>query len=149
MKIINEKLILFVCTVNASRSQIAKSWADFLYGKDLIAFSAGIIPALKLNESAVASMSRVGIDISNQYTKSVDELCGLDFDLIVTLSDEAREYFANYKGGGKLVHFDVAATGDVIGSAAQMQMAADNYRDSIRDIVKEVASIALELPSKH
>ncbi len=143
MEGINKKLILFVCTVNASRSQIARGWADFLFGEDLIAFSAGIMPTLKLNESAVASMARVGIDISDQYTKSVDELCGLDFDFIVTLSDEAREYFANYKGGGKLVHFDVAATSDVIGDAAQIKIAADNYRDSIRDIVKEVATIAL------
>lgn len=143
MKSINKKLVLFVCTANALRSQIAQGWAEFLYGEDLIAFSAGIVAASKLSESAIASMARVGIDISSYYTKSVDELCGLDFDFIVTLSDEAKEYFASYTGEAKLIHFDVVDASGVIANAAQIQMAIDDCRDSIKCIVKKVANIAL------
>ena len=138
MDAINEKLILFVCTANASRSQIAQGWANYLYKQNVIAFSAGIMPAEKLSESAISSMARVGIDISGQYTENVDGFCGLDFDLIVTLSDEAKEYFGNYKGRSTLIHFDVVSPDDIIGNARDMQFYFDNYRDQIRDIVKEV-----------
>ena len=86
-----KKRILFVCSGNACRSQIAEGWARALAGPEVEVFSAGV-EAHGLDPSAVAVMAEVGIDISQQRSKSLGFLPNLSFDTVVTLSERAAQH---------------------------------------------------------
>lgn len=87
----HKKRILFVCSGNACRSQIAEGWARALAGREIEVFSAGI-EAHGLDPAAIAVMSEVGIDISGQRSKSLGVLPNLPFDYVVTLSKRAADH---------------------------------------------------------
>lgn len=80
------KKILFVCIGNACRSQIAEGFARHLGGDKVQAFSAGSRPAGFVAEDAVETMREIGIDISQQASKSVESFRDWDFDVVVTMS---------------------------------------------------------------
>jgi arsenate reductase (thioredoxin) len=80
--------ILFVCTGNAARSQMAEGLATHLGGERIEAHSAGTFPAGLVMSHAVAVMKERGIDIRSQYSKGIDEVIG-PFDLVITLCDSA------------------------------------------------------------
>ncbi len=82
--------ILFLCTGNACRSQMAEGWARALKGDVVEAYSAGITTH-GLNPLAVRAMAEVGVDISGQRSKKVDELGAVDFDCVVTVCGNANE----------------------------------------------------------
>jgi len=82
--------VLFICTGNSSRSQMAEGWLRHLGGSHLTACSAGTAPT-SLHPMAIAAMKELGIDISGQKVKGLDELTGQLFDRVVTLCDRARE----------------------------------------------------------
>ena len=82
--------ILFLCTGNSCRSQMAEGWARYLKGGQIEAFSAGI-EAHGLNADAVRVMTEAGVDISGQRSKRVDELQETKFDYIVTVCGHAHE----------------------------------------------------------
>ena len=82
--------ILFLCTGNSCRSQMAEGFANHLRGEDFQAFSAGI-QTHGLNPHAVTVMKEAGVDISGHYSKHVDEFKGMTFDAVITVCDHARE----------------------------------------------------------
>ncbi len=82
--------ILFLCIGNSCRSQMAEGWAHHLKGDNIEAYSAGI-EKHGLNPLAVKVMAEVGVDISGQKSKVIDELPVSQFDYVVTLCDNARE----------------------------------------------------------
>ncbi|MFO1463338.1 MAG: arsenate reductase ArsC [bacterium] len=79
------KKILFVCIGNSCRSQMAEGFARHLGGDSLLVFSAGSRPAGFVADGAVRAMQEVGIDISKQASKSVEEFRGQEFDAVVTM----------------------------------------------------------------
>ncbi len=83
--------VLFLCSGNSCRSQMAEGWARQLRSDRVEAYSAGVEPA-GVHPLALQVMSESGVDISRQRSKHVDELSGTDFDLVVTLCDSAREH---------------------------------------------------------
>ena len=95
--------ILFLCTGNSCRSQMAEGWARHLKGDKIEAYSAGI-EAHGLNADAVRVMAEAGVDISGQRSKRLDELRGIDFDYIVTVCDNAYESCPVFPGKAKVVH---------------------------------------------
>lgn len=97
------KRVLFVCTGNSARSQMAEGLLRRLAGDRFEVFSAGTRPA-GLNPHAVAAMREIGIDISGQRSKHVEELTGQHFDYIVTVCDSAREVCPLFPGGGRRLH---------------------------------------------
>jgi len=97
--------ILFLCTGNSCRSQMAEGWARNLKGEEIEAFSAGV-ETHGLNPLAVKVMAEAGIDISHQYSKLADELADVAFDAIITLCGHARENCPYFPGGGKFIHVD-------------------------------------------
>jgi arsenate reductase len=100
----NRKLkILFLCTGNACRSQMAEGWARHLKGDLIEPYSAGIIAA-GLDPRAVMVMAESGVDISRQRSKQVDELAGMDFDYVITLCGSAHEQCPVFPGRIKVVH---------------------------------------------
>ncbi len=99
----SKKRVLFVCTHNSARSQMAEGLLRHLYGDRYEVYSAGIQPG-KLNSYAVAVMKEIGIDISSHRAKSVREFLGQRFDYVVTVCDKAKEQCPFFPGGVKYLH---------------------------------------------
>jgi arsenate reductase (thioredoxin) len=95
--------VLFLCTGNSCRSQMAEGWTRHLRGERIEACSAGI-KAHGLNPDAVRVMAEAGVDISGQRSKLVGDLLGVEFDYVVTVCDNAREACPVFPGKAKVVH---------------------------------------------
>jgi arsenate reductase (thioredoxin) len=95
--------VLFLCTGNSCRSQMAEGWARHLRGDRIEAYSAGI-EAHGLNPDAVRVMAEAGVDVSGQRSKLVGELAGVKFDYVVTVCDNAREACPVFPGKAKVIH---------------------------------------------
>ncbi|MEW6442772.1 MAG: arsenate reductase ArsC [bacterium] len=99
-----EKLkILFLCTGNSCRSQMAEGWTRRLKGELIEPFSAGIDPR-GLDSDAVRVMAEAGVDISGQPSKHVDSLKHVSFDLVVTVCSHAGEHCPIFPGRTPVVH---------------------------------------------
>ena len=96
--------ILFLCTGNSCRSQMAEGLANSELGDEWQAFSAGTEPAGYVHPLAVQAMAELGIDISTHRSKSADEYRTHWFDLVVTVCDGAAENCPVWLGGGRRVH---------------------------------------------
>jgi arsenate reductase len=83
--------ILFLCTGNSCRSQMAEGWARQLKHEEIIAYSAGI-ETHGLNPNAVEVMAESGVDISSHQSKHVDDLKDVPFDYVITVCDHASEH---------------------------------------------------------
>jgi len=99
----DKKSVLFLCTGNSARSQMAEGLLRHLADDRFEVFSAGTKP-VGLNPNAVKAMSEVGIDISGHRSKSVDEFVGQQFDYVITVCDNAKEACPIFPGPGKRVH---------------------------------------------
>jgi arsenate reductase len=95
--------ILFLCTGNSCRSQMAEGWARHLHADRIEAFSAGI-ETHGLNPDAVAVMAEAGVDIAAHRSKHVDELAGVEFDYVVTVCGHADENCPAFPGHTQVVH---------------------------------------------
>jgi arsenate reductase len=95
--------VLFLCTGNSCRSQMAEGWARQLKGDRIEAYSAGI-ETHGLNLDAVRVMAEAGVDISGQRSKKVDELHGVSFDYVVTVCGHANESCPVFAGKTKVIH---------------------------------------------
>lgn len=95
--------ILFLCTGNSCRSQMAEGWARKLKGELVEAYSAGI-ETHGLNPVAVKIMAEAGVDISGHRSKNVAELSGIEFDYVVTVCDNARENCPIFPGKARVIH---------------------------------------------
>ena len=99
----NKIKVLFLCTGNSCRSQIAEGWARHLKGDVIDAYSAGIRP-LGVSSRAIKVMAEVGVDISNHNSKHMGEFKGIDFDYVVTLCDNVSESCPVFTGKAKVIH---------------------------------------------
>lgn len=95
--------VLFLCTGNSCRSQMAEGWARHLKGDVIEAFSAGI-ETHGLNPNAVKVMAEAGVDISGHRSKHVDELKEVALDYVVTVCDHANESCPLFPGKTRVVH---------------------------------------------
>lgn len=98
-----KKKILFLCTGNSCRSQMAEAWTRHLRGDDFEAYSAGIKPKA-VDPRAVKAMAEAGIGISSQKSKDISSLGDIKFDYVITLCDNARESCPYYPAGTRLIH---------------------------------------------
>jgi arsenate reductase (thioredoxin) len=94
--------VLFLCTGNSCRSQMAEGWARHLKSDAIEACSAGVEPS-QLNPDAVRVMAEVGVDISGQRSKHINELADQPIDYVVTVCDHARETCPVFPGGAQVV----------------------------------------------
>jgi arsenate reductase len=135
--------ILFLCTGNSCRSQMAEGWARRLKGGALEAYSAGI-ETHGLNPNAVKVMAEAGVDISGHRSKKADELDAVDFDYVVTVCGHANETCPMWlRGKAKVVHvgFDdpPALARELAARGATTETQLDCYRrvrDEIRAFVE-------------
>jgi len=130
-----EKLnILFLCTGNSCRSQMAEGWAKKLKSDCIEAFSAGVYP-VEVNLRTIEIMSEAGVNISGHRSKHLDELAGIDFDYVITLCDNAKELCPIYPGKTKLIHKPFSDPSMLSGSQEVMTAAFRKVRDQIRDFI--------------
>ena len=127
--------VLFLCTGNSCRSQIAEGWARHLKGDVIEAFSAGISPA-RLSEMAVKVMAEAGVNISNQRAKHVGDFFGVDLDYVVTVCDNAREYCPVFPGRTKHVHRSFPDPTFFPGTRDEIMAAFRKTRDDIKALIE-------------
>jgi arsenate reductase len=133
--------ILFLCTGNSCRSQMAEGWAKHLKGDVVEAYSAGVI-AHGMNEYVMQVMKEVGADISGQYSKTVDEVPVKDFDFVVTLCDHAAEHCPVLPGKGVKVHMPF----DDPPSLAVFALTDDEAMEPYRRVRDEIRRFVESLP---
>lgn len=95
--------LLFLCTGNSCRSQMAEGWAKALRGDQLDVWSAGTAKH-GLNPHAVAVMAEAGVDISGHHSKTLDDLADVTFDYVVTVCGHAHETCPVFPGPAKVLH---------------------------------------------
>ncbi len=127
--------VLFLCTGNSCRSQIAEGWAKHLKSDVMEAYSAGVEPA-QLSSRAVKIMAEAGVDISGHRSKHVDELTGIDFDYVVTVCDHARDTCPLFKGKAKRIHELFTDPSFMDGSEKEITAAFRKLRDDIKAFVE-------------
>jgi arsenate reductase (thioredoxin) len=98
-----KKRVLFLCTANSSRSQMAEGIVNNLFGDKIAAFSAGT-QASFVNPMAIVVMKEIGFDISKHRSKNLLEFDGQSFDYVITLCGSANETCPLYIGGTKKTH---------------------------------------------
>lgn len=135
MAMVNKRLkILFLCTGNSCRSQMAEGWATALGEGRVEAFSAGI-EKHGLNPLAVQVMAEAGIDISNHSSKLLSELAGQEFDYVVTVCDQAREACPLFPGRATIIHQSFADPPRLAAECATAAEVFTCYR-RVRDEIK-------------
>jgi len=127
--------ILFLCTGNSCRSQMAEGWARALKKESLRAWSAGVAPR-GVDPRAVQVMAEAGIDISAQRSKPVAELKELEFDYVVTLCGHARETCPLFPGRTRVVHHGFEDPPRLAAGANSEEEALAHYR-RVRDQIRE------------
>ncbi len=95
--------VLFLCTGNSCRSQMAEGWARHLKSHAIEPYSAGI-EKHGMNPHAVKVMAEAGVDLSKHYSKTLAELNGVVFDYVVTVCGHANEHCPIFPGKTKVVH---------------------------------------------
>jgi arsenate reductase len=126
--------ILFLCTGNSCRSQMAEGWARHLKGEAVEAYSAGI-ETHGLNPNAVKVMAEAGVDISRQRSKLAEEVRDVAFDYVVTVCDNARESCPLFPGKARIVHAGFDDPPRLARSAKTEEEALGHYR-RVRDEIK-------------
>ncbi|WP_300162474.1 arsenate reductase ArsC [Solidesulfovibrio sp.] len=126
--------ILFLCTGNACRSQMAEGFARADRGEAVEAFSAGV-EKHGLDPRAVVVMAEAGVDISDQASKLVSELPDVAFDYVVTLCGSAHDLCPFFPGPVKKVHVPFEDPPALAAGAASEEEALDRYRE-VRDAIR-------------
>jgi len=131
--------VLFVCTGNSCRSQMAEGWLRHYAGERAEVFSAGTKPA-GVNPLAVAVMREAGIDISRHRSKHLDELAKEDFLFVITVCDAAREQCPVFPGALYQLHWSfedpAGATGSEEDKLAVFRRVRDEIAEQIRTFVQ-------------
>lgn len=127
---IQRKRLLFLCTGNSARSQMAEGLLRHEAGDNYEVFSAGTQPNL-VRPEAIAVMHEIGIDISGHRSKSIDEFKGQGLDTIVTVCDHAKESCPVFPGKTQRLHWPFEDPASVTGSEEQRKDAFRKIRDRI------------------
>jgi two-component system, OmpR family, phosphate regulon sensor histidine kinase PhoR len=132
-----DRAILFLCTGNSCRSQMAEGFARALAGNGRRIYSAGTIPKA-IHPLAVKVMKEVGIDISHQYSKSVEQVPVREVDLLITLCDGAAETCATLAIQAERTHWPLADPALAPGDDEQILQVFRTVRDDIRSRVQQL-----------
>lgn len=133
--------VLFLCTGNSCRSQMAEGWLRHLDNARFEVASAGTQP-VGLNKCAVMVMKEAGLDISHHRSKSVVELSGRRFDYVITVCDRAKETCPIFPGAISVLHwsFDdpAAAQGDEKARLTVFRRVRDEIAERVREFLKQI-----------
>lgn len=139
--------VLFLCTGNACRSQMAEGWARHLHGAVIDAWSAGVKPH-GVDPRAVQVMKEAGVDISGHRSKHVDELLEIPFDKVVTVCDAAAEACPIFPKPVQKLHRSFQDPPALAANAASEEEALAHYR-RVRDEIRTFIETLIEtLPNE-
>ena len=125
--------ILILCTGNSCRSQMAEGFLKS-FDSELEVFSAGTIPAEKVNPNSVIVMDEVGIDISSQFPQNVDEFVDQSFDYVITVCDNAKEVCPIFTGHVKHhIHIPFDDPADATGTEQEVLAVYKRVRDEVKE----------------
>lgn len=125
------KKILFLCTHNSCRSQMAEGLVNHFLGDRFQAFSAGT-EATRVNPLAIRVLGELGIDISGNNSKTLDEFVGEKFDYVITLCGDANEKCPLFFGGVERVHMGFSDPSRTTGSEEEIMADFRRVRDEIK-----------------
>lgn len=132
--------VLILCTGNSARSQMAEGLLRQDAGDSFEVFSAGVKSSF-VRPQAIEAMREVGIDISGQHSKSVEEFLDEEFDYVITVCDNANEHCPVFPGRTKRIHWSIedpaAASGDEKAKLAVFRRVRDEIRQQLHAWVSE------------
>ncbi|VVB90874.1 Protein ArsC [uncultured archaeon] len=131
-----KKKVLFLCTENSCRSQMAEGILRHLMGDKFEVFSAGTRPSV-VNPMAIKVMAEIGIDISGHRSKSVEEFQWKNFDFVITTCDAARETCPVFPGKARRLHWSFNDPAEARGSENEILSAFRKVRDGIKQRIQE------------
>jgi arsenate reductase len=126
-----KKQVLFICTHNAARSQMAEGLLRSLAGNRYEVFSAGTEPSA-VHPCAVRVMAEIGMDISLHRSKNVDEFAGHPIDMVITVCDHAKETCPIFPGGSRKIHHSFEDPSALTGPEEAILEGFRRIRDKIR-----------------
>ncbi|MCR4416831.1 MAG: arsenate reductase ArsC [Ignavibacteria bacterium] len=128
-----KKKILILCTGNSCRSQMAEGFLKS-FDSELEVYSAGTKPADKVNPKAVTVMNEIGIDISQNYPKDVEQFINESFDYVITVCDNAKETCPVFMGKvGKQLHIGFEDPAEATGTEEEILAVFRKVRDEIKN----------------
>jgi len=122
-----KKGILFLCTGNSCRSQMAEGFAKVLAPDDVLVFPAGV------SSKAIKVMKEAGIDISNHYSKRIDDIPMNEIGTVITLCDSAQKMCPSFPGVAKKLHWPIP---DPVGAIGSEEKVLNEFR-KVRDAIKK------------
>jgi arsenate reductase len=136
--------VLFLCTGNSCRSIIGEALADHLGQGKLHGLSAGSMPTGKVNENALAVLSRHGVSVNNPSSKSMDDLEGEQIDLVITVCDAAAgESCPVWLGDTPKVHWGLEDPAHVTGSEETIRAAFETTFNELHARIEALAALDL------
>lgn len=130
-----EKRVLLLCTGNSARSQMAQGLVNHFLGDSWEAFSAGTDPAGYVHPLAIEVMTELDIDISDQRSKSVDIFRDKDFDVVITVCDQAAQNCPLWLGSGDVTHIAFPDPAAAEGGESERMKVFRRVRDGLREEV--------------
>jgi arsenate reductase len=124
--------VLFLCTENSCRSQMAEGLVNHDLTGQVQAFSAGVRPT-RVNPRAIQVMAELGIDLSQHRSKSLDDLAGEHFDLVITVCDQAAEQCPIFPGDTEVMHMGFPDPAKATGTEAEILTVFRWVRDGLRE----------------
>jgi arsenate reductase (thioredoxin) len=131
-----KKRVLFLCTGNSCRSQMAEGLLRHLAGDHFEAASAGTHP-VGLNADAVEAMKEIDINISGHRSKRVDEFLGQQFDYVITVCDRAKETCPIFPSAASLLHWGFDDPAAIMGTIEERQRVFRRVRDEIAERIRQ------------
>jgi len=131
-----KKKVLFLCTHNSARSQIAEGILRNLYGDKFEVFSAGTEPS-RVNPYAIRAMQEIGIDISQNTSKSIDGFKEINIDYVVTVCDHAKETCPAFPEAKHNIHKGFSDPSKCRGKDEEMLLGFRQVRDEIRSWIQK------------
>lgn len=134
-----KRKVLFLCTGNSCRSQMAEAITNALYNDEWEAYSAGTQPAGYVHPKAIAVLKEIGIEHEG-VSKNTDQLRGIEFDLVVTVCDDAAENCPLWLGKGKRVHMGFPDPAKAEGSEEEVLSVFRAVRDDMLMRIQDLFS---------
>ena len=129
------KRVLFLCTHNSARSQMAEGLLRHLSNGQVAAFSAGT-QATQVRPEAIAVMAELGMDISQQTSKTMDRFLSEPFDEVITVCDQANEACPFFPNAGNRRHWSIVDPAGVTGTEHERLAAFRSARDALRERIE-------------
>ena len=130
-----KKQVLFLCTHNSARSQMAEGLLNAFHGDSYEGYSAGVTPT-KVNPYVIKAMKEIGVDISGNRSKSIEEFRGKTFNYVVTVCDSAREACPFFPGE-KVIHQAFDDPNGFTGSEEEIMKGTRKVREEIKEWIKK------------